>query len=84
MKEIARWLAVISIIVFVVAWGIGGFMIFNNEYENNAWVYVGLVSIIVFFCSLLYLKTTRCPHCGKMKQTLGKYCPYCGNRINEK
>ncbi|MBE5883052.1 MAG: zinc-ribbon domain-containing protein [Lachnospiraceae bacterium] len=31
---------------------------------------------------MFYLKTTRCPHCGKMNQTIGKYCPYCGKEIN--
>jgi len=82
MKKIAKWLAVISITVFVIAWGIGGLMIHNNEYENNAWVYVGLVSFVIFFCSLIYLKTSRCPHCGRIKHSLGKYCPYCGKEIN--
>lgn len=81
MKKVATGLAVISMIVFVIAWGIGGLMIFNNEFENYAWVYVGLVSIVIFFCSLIYLKTTRCPHCGKMSQTFGKYCSYCGKEI---
>lgn len=81
MKKIAKWLAAMSIIVFVIAWGIGGLMIYDNNYESNAWVYVGLVSIVIFFCSLLYLKTKKCPHCGKTNQTFGKYCPYCGKQI---
>lgn len=82
MKKIATWLAVISIIVFVIAWSIGGLMIFNGEYENSAWAYVGLICIVICLCSLLYLRNTRCPHCGKMNQTFGKYCPYCGKEIN--
>jgi len=81
MKKFAAWLAAITIIVFVIAWGIGGLMIFNNDFENDAWVYVGLVSITIFFCSLIYLKATHCPHCGMRNQTNGTYCPYCGKRI---
>lgn len=81
MKKIVKWLAAISIIVFVIAWGIGGLKIYDAEYENNAWLYVGIVSIMIFFCSLIYLKTTRCPHCSKMNLTFGKYCTYCGKKI---
>ena len=81
MKKTAVWLAVISAFVFVIAWGVGGVMILNNDYENYAWVYVGLISMVIFFCSLIYLKTIRCPHCGKRNQTSGKYCPYCGKEI---
>ena len=78
MKRIAKWTAVISIIIFVVSWSIGGLMIYNGNFESNAWAYVGLASIVIFFGSLICLKTTRCPHCGRMNQTFGKYCPYCG------
>ena len=81
MKKVAIWFAIISFIFFVFAWGIGGIIIFNNDFESYLWVYVGLVAFIIFFCSLIYLKTTRCPHCGKIKQSFGKYCPYCGKEI---
>ena len=81
IKKIAEWLATISIIVFVIDWGIGAMMIYDGEFENNVWMYVGFVSIVIFFCSLIYLKTTRCPHCGKMNQSFGEYCPYCSKKI---
>ena len=81
MEKIAKWLAAISIIIFVIAWGVGGLMIYNGKFENNAWVYVGLVSIVIFFCNLIYLKTSRCPYCGKINQSFGKYCPHCGKNI---
>lgn len=81
MRKLAKWLTVISIAVFVIAWGIGGLMIYDNNYESNVWVYFGAVSVMVFFCCLIYLKTTRCPHCGKINPTIGKYCPYCGKQI---
>ena len=81
MKKIAAWLAVISIIVFIIAWGVGGLMILNNDYESSVWAHVGLVSLVIFCGSLICYKNTRCPHCGKMNQTNGKYCPYCGKKI---
>ena len=68
MKKIATWLAVVSAIVFIIAWGIGALMIYENNYESNAWACVGLVAIIIFIWSLIYLKITRCPRCGKMNE----------------
>ncbi|MBR2848093.1 MAG: hypothetical protein IKB87_01395 [Clostridia bacterium] len=82
MKTIAKWLAVISIIVFVVAWGIMGLKILDNNYFITTEAYIGLISLVVFFVCVMYVKlTNRCPHCGKEKQSFGKYCPYCGNEI---
>ncbi|MBR5266995.1 MAG: hypothetical protein IKU20_02220 [Lachnospiraceae bacterium] len=82
MKKVATWLAVVSGIVFLIAWAIGGLMIYEGKYENNAWVYVGLISIVVFFCSLLCLRFSRCLYCGKLRQSGWKYCPYCGKEID--
>ncbi len=82
VKKVVTWLAVASGIVFVIAWAIGGLMIYEGNYENYAWAYVGLGSLIVFFCSLLYLRLSRCPHCGRLRQSSGKYCPYCGKEID--
>ena len=83
MKKIAKWLAVISIVVFVVAWGIMGLKILDKNYLITAEAYTGLISLVVFFVCALYVKlTNRCPHCGKTKQSFGQYCPYCGKEIN--
>ena len=82
MKKLAKWLSILSINVFVIAWTIGGFMIFNGNFENNVWAYAGLVSFALFFICILYMKfTNRCPHCGKINPSFGKYCPFCGKEI---
>lgn len=83
MKKIATWLAVISIIVFVIAWGIMGLKLLDNDYHITTEAYIGLISLVVWLICVLYMRfTSRCPHCGKLKQTFGKYCPYCGKEIN--
>lgn len=83
MKRIVKWLTVISIVVFIVAWGIMGIKILNNDYLITTQAYVGLISIVVFFACVMYGKfANRCPHCGKPKQFVGRYCPYCGKELN--
>lgn len=82
MKKIATWLAVISMIVFVIAWGMIGLKILDNDYLFTIEAYIAYISLIVFFISIIYVRcTTRCPHCGKLKIFLGRYCPYCGNEF---
>ena len=83
MKKTAKWLAAISVIVFVFVWGVMGLKLLGNNYFITAEAYTALVSLIVLFVCILYLKVSdRCPHCGKTKQSFGKYCPYCGKEIN--
>lgn len=83
MKKITKWMATISIIVFVLAWSVFGLKLLDNNYLITTEIYTGLISLVVFFVSVLYLKiTNRCPYCGKTKHTFGKYCPYCGEEIN--
>ncbi len=83
MKKIATGLAVISIIVFIIAWGIIGVKILDHNYEFMAEAYIGYGSLVVFFASLICVRmTNRCPHCGKVKISFGTYCPYCGKKID--
>lgn len=83
MKKVAKWLAVISIIVFAIVWGVMGLKLLDNNYLITVEAYIGLICLIVCFICVTYLKiTNRCPHCGKTKQSFGKYCPYCGKEIS--
>ena len=83
MKKIAKWLAVISIIIFVFDWGVMGLKLLDNNYLITTEAYIGLISFLIFIVCVMYVKfTNRCPHCGKTKQSFGKYCPYCGKEIN--
>ena len=66
MKKIANWIIIISIIVFVFTWAIMGFKLLDNNYLITTEAYIGLISLVVFFICILYVKfTNRCPHCKK-------------------
>lgn len=82
MKKTAIWLAVISIIIFVIAWGVIGLKILDGDYMFTTEAYVSLACLVICLISLFYIKIKdRCPHCGKMKSSFGKFCPYCGREI---
>lgn len=82
MKKIAIGLAIITFIIFVIDWGIVGVKIFNGNYDIIVGVYMGLISIAICFISIIYVRfTNRCQNCGKVIQSYGKYCPYCGKEI---
>ena len=82
MKKLAKWFAIISIVVFVIAWGIMGLKLLDSNYLITAEAYIGLISLIVFFLCIMYVKFTNCcPHCGKTMQSFGKYCPHGGKEI---
>lgn len=83
MKKVAKWLAVIANVAFVIAWSIMSLKLLDNNYFITAEAYIGLISFAVFFVCVLFIKlVNRCPHCGKTNQSFGKYCPYCGKEIN--
>lgn len=81
MRKIMKYVSALSLITFIIAWGVGGVNILDHDFDNFAWVYVGAVSIVVFFCSFICVKTVRCAQCGRFSLTSGAYCSYCGNRI---
>ena len=61
-----------------------GVKLFDGDYLVTAEAYIGMISIIIFFVCMFYLKLSdRCPHFGKTKIPFGKYCPYCGKEIRE-
>ena len=78
MRKAVIWLAAISVAAFIIVWGVGGVMVLNHDYDSNYWVYVGLVPIVILSGCLIYLKTARCPNCGRVIFVDAKYCPYCG------
>ena len=83
MKKAAKWLTIISIVVFIIAWGIMGVKLLNNDYHITIEAYTGLISLVVLCICVVYIKlANRCPHCGKTISSFGPYCPHCGKEVN--
>ena len=82
MKKITTWALVIAFVVFIIDWGVMGVKLLNGNYEIITEAYIGAacwgVMLVSALCKLL---TNKCPHCGKVMLTNGKYCPHCGKKI---
>lgn len=84
MKKIMSWLFAISLIVFVIDWGLIGLKLLDGDYDITVGAYIGIACIIVIFvCALYKMLTNKCPHCGKVRMSNGEYCSYCGKKIEK-
>ncbi len=82
MKKIMSWTLVISIIVFMIDWGVVGLKLLNGDYDITVGAYIGLVCILVIWISVFYrIFSDKCPHCGKVRLSNGEYCSYCGKKV---
>ena len=83
MKKIATWGLVIAFIIFVIDWGIIGLKLLDGNYDITTGAYIGAICWgVILVCIVCRAFSNKCPHCGKLKQTSGKYCSYCGKEIN--
>lgn len=82
MKKITTGALAIAFIVFIIDWGVMGVKLLNGNYEIITEAYIGAacwgVMLVSAPCKLF---TNKCPHCGKVMLTNGKYCPHCGKKI---
>lgn len=82
MKKITTWLLIIALILFMIDWGVMGVKLLNGNYEIITEAYIGAacwgVMLVSAVCKVF---TNKCPHCGKVMLTNGKYCPHCGKKI---
>lgn len=86
MKKVCVWLAIISAIVLFITWGIVGVKLLDNNYEFMVEVYITGAFTLILLGSIVCYKfiVNRCPHCGKINDTLlgkSKFCPHCGKEI---
>ena len=86
MKKVSIWLAVISAIVLLITLGIVGIKLLDGNYDTDVEVYITGVSSVILFGSIVAYKLNgiRCPHCGKINDTLlgkSKFCPHCGKEL---
>ena len=87
MKKVCFWLAIISAIVLFITLGVVGVKLLDGNYDTNVEVIITGISFVIFLGSVVCYKFigSRCPHCGKVNDTLlgkSKYCPHCGKEIN--
>ena len=83
MKKVCVWLAIISAIVLFITLGVVGVKLLDGNYDTNVEVIITGVSFVIFLVSVVCYKFigSRCPHCGKVNDTLlgkSKFCPHCG------
>lgn len=48
------------------------------------WVFLSALAAFLIAWGVMGVKlfSNRCPHCGKLRQTMGAYCSYCGKKID--
>ena len=80
MKKVCVWLSIISAIVLLITLGFVGVKILDNNYKFTVEIIITIVFGLILFGTIFYkLIGSRCPHCGKMNDSLtGKFCPHCG------
>ena len=86
MKKVCLWLAIISAIILFITLGIVGVKLLDGNYDTNAEVIITGVSLVIFLVSVVCYKLNgiRCPHCGKLNDSLfgkSKFCPHCGKEL---
>lgn len=82
MKKYVTWAAIIAVVIFVIAWGLMGVKLLDGDYDIVVEAYIALACLVIIFAYGIWrLFNEKCPHCGKMRMTNGKYCSYCGKEI---
>lgn len=87
MKKVATWIIAISVIaltIILTVMGIGVYEMDENTIRTTA--YISIPFFVLLLGGLIYIKwgTAKCPYCGKLRLTNGKYCSYCGKEIKNK
>ncbi len=82
MKKAVTWVLVISYIILFIAIGIMGIKIFDGNYGIEAEGYIALIFLLISCaCNIYRAFSNRCPHCGKLRLSSGKFCSHCGKEI---
>jgi len=86
MKKVCLWLAIFFAIVLFITLGVVGGKLLDGNYDTTAEVIITGISFVVFLGSVVCYKFigSRCPHCGKVNDTLlgkSKFCPHCGKEL---
>lgn len=82
MKKAATWAFIIAFITLFIDWAVLGIKLLDGNYDVIAEAYIGAVCfVIIFICILIKQFKGKCPHCGRIITSDGKYCPHCGEKL---
>ena len=82
MKKAVTWGLAISYIILFIAMGVMGIKIFDGNYDIVAEGCVALIFLLIScVCNIYRAFSNRCPHCGKIRLSNGKYYAHCGKEI---
>ena len=82
VKKIVTWVLIIAFFGFFIDWAVLGIKILNGNYDVIAEAYIGAVCFVIMLVCLLIKKfSSKCPHCGKISNSGGRFCPHCGKTI---
>lgn len=82
MNKILFRLWLLALAVFAVDWLIVGLKLLSGNYDITLGAYVALVCVIVMALYPLYRAFShKCPYCGKILSSSGRYCPHCGREL---
>lgn len=82
MKRIAAWGLVITLILLLIDLGVMGIKLLNGNYDVLTEAYITAACwIVLLVYAAVRLLGNRCPHCGRLMLSNGKYCPHCGREI---
>ena len=74
MKRITTCVLIIALIVFIIDWGIIGVKLLDGNYDIITEAYIGAACFgAMLICAVCKAFTNKCPHCGKLIQSNGKY-----------
>ena len=84
MKTKTKALVVVlcALFVFAVDWGVMGIKLSMGDYDVAIEAYLGLACMAFMLVGILVRAfSDKCPHCGKLRLSRGKYCSCCGKEI---
>lgn len=82
MKKIAAWGLAAALVLFILDWGVLGVKLLGGSYDVLPEAYIGAICFgAALVCAVCKAFANRCPHCGMIVLSNGKYCPHCGREL---
>lgn len=82
MNKILFRLWLLALAVFAVDWLIVGLKLLSGNYDITLGAYIALVCVVILALYPLYRAfLNKCPYCGKILSSSGRYCPHCGREL---